>query len=282
MSNRAAPAVEAIEDCTTIQDWRAYSADEHTIWRTLFERQTALLKNRAADEYFDGIAALGTASDGGIPDFTRLSEVLWQATKWEIVPVAGLIPDNSFFNHLAHRRFPATTFIRTWDQRDYLQEPDVFHDVFGHVPMLFHPVFADYLQAYGRGGLKALRLGSLAKLARLYWYTVEFGLIRTDQGLRIYGSGIVSSKGESIYCLEDPKPQRVAFDLMRIMRTRYRIDDYQDIYFVIDDYDQLFDETRPDFTLYYEQLEALPELAPGEIIDGDRPVSANPPPTPAN
>ena len=280
MQKRAQPAVDAIEDCTTSQNWQAYRADEHAIWRVLFDRQANLLKQRAADEYFDGIKALGTASDGGIPDFERLTEVLWRATKWEIVPVAGLIPDNSFFNHLAHRRFPATTFIRTREQLDYLQEPDVFHDVFGHVPMLFHPVFADYLQAYGRGGLKALRLGSLAKLARLYWYTVEFGLIRTDQGLRIYGSGIVSSKGESIYCLEDPKPQRVAFNLMRIMRTRYRIDDYQDIYFVIDDYDQLFDETRPDFTPYYEELATLSELAPGEIVDDDERLPANPSPPP--
>jgi phenylalanine-4-hydroxylase len=147
--------------------------------------------------------------------------------------------------------------------------------------MLFQPVFADYLQAYGRGGLKALRLGSLPSLARLYWYTVEFGLIRTPQGLRIYGSGIVSSKGESIYSLEDAKPARVAFDLMRIMRTRYRIDDFQDIYFVIDNYDQLFAETRPDFTSYYEQLEALSELSPGELIKGDELLSSNPPGQPA-
>jgi len=240
-----------------------------------------LLNGRAADEYFDGIKALGIAADGGIPDFEHPTEVLWQATKWEIVPVAGLIPDDPFFNHFAHRRFPATTFIRTWAQLDYLQEPDVFHDVFGHVPMLFQPVFSDYLQAYGRGGLKALRLGSLPNLARLYWYTVEFGLIRTPQGLRIYGSGIVSSKGESIYSLEDAKPARVAFDLMRIMRTRYRIDDFQDIYFVIDNYDQLFAETRPDFTSYYEQLEALSELSPGELIKGDELLSSNPPGQPA-
>ena len=267
---------DAIEDCTTAQNWGAYEATAHTTWNTLFDRQVRLLKGRAADEYFDGIKALGIAADGGIPNFERLTEALWRATKWEIVPVAGLIPDDSFFNHLAHRRFPATTFIRTWEQLDYLQEPDVFHDVFGHVPMLFHPVFADYLQAYGRGGLKALRLGSLAKLARLYWYTVEFGLIRTDHGLRIYGSGIVSSKGESIYCLEDQAPARVAFNLMRIMRTRYRIDDFQDIYFVIDNYEQLFDETRPDFTAYYEQLATLSDIAPGEIVDTDQSIPANP------
>ena len=270
------PQNNAIDDCTTRQDWSAYSSDEHAIWNALFERQARLLRDRAADEYFEGIAALGIAADGGIPDFERLTKALWRATKWEIVPVEGLIPDESFFNHLAHRRFPATTFIRSWAQLDYLQEPDIFHDVFGHVPMLFHPVFADYLQAYGRGGLKALRLGSLAKLARLYWYTVEFGLIRTSEGLRIYGSGIVSSKGESIYSLESAKPARVAFDLMRIMRTRYRIDDFQDTYFVIYDYDQLFAETRPDFTAYYEQLDTLLELAPGEIVAGDERFAPNP------
>jgi len=153
---------------------------------------------------------------------------------------------------------------------DYLQEPDVFHDVFGHVPMLMNPVFADYLQAYGRGGLKALSLGALRNLSRLYWYTVEFGLIATAAGLRIYGSGIVSSHGETIYCLDDPGPKRIAFDLMRIMRTEYRIDDFQDCYFVIDDFDQLFAATRPDFTPYYAALRDLPDIAPGAVVAGDR------------
>jgi phenylalanine-4-hydroxylase len=251
------------------QDWAAYGAAEHAIWRTLFHRQEEVLRGRACAEFLDGIARLGVCADG-IPDFRRLDDVLGAATNWSVVAVPGLVPDDVFFGHLAERRFPSTCFIRRPDQLDYLEEPDVFHDIFGHVPMLVNPVFADYMQAYGEGGLKALRLGSLERLARLYWYTVEFGLIRTADGPRIYGSGIVSSKGESIYCLESARPNRIGFDLMRVMRTRYRIDDYQETYFVIDGFDQLFDATRPDFTPYYRALEPLPDIEPGAVLPEDR------------
>ena len=250
------------------QDWNAYTAEQHAIWRTLFQRQSAVLVNRACGEFLDGLKGLGVAADG-IPDFRRLNDVLGRATRWSIVAVPGLVPDEVFFGHLANRRFPSTCFIRGKDQLDYLQEPDVFHDIFGHVPMLMNPIFADYMQAYGKGGLKALRLGSLHHLARLYWYTVEFGLIDAEEGPRIYGSGIVSSKGESIYCLESPKPNRIEFDLMRVMRTRYKIDDYQPTYFVIRDFRQLFDATRPDFTPYYKTLKTLPDIAAGAVQDGD-------------
>jgi phenylalanine-4-hydroxylase len=251
------------------QGWVDYGAEDHAVWRSLFERQAKLLPGRACPEYLEGFAKLGVAADG-IPDFQRLSDVLDRATGWRIVAVPGLVPDPVFFQHLAERRFPATNWIRRPEQMDYLQEPDVFHDVMGHVPVLMHPVFADYMQAYGRGGLKALRLGALTKLARLYWYTVEFGLIRTDEGLRIYGSGIVSSHKETIYCLESPKPKRIAFDLLRIMRTDYRIDDLQDVYFVIDHFDQLFEATGPDFTPYYDALRRLSDIAPGELVAGDQ------------
>lgn len=257
------------DDFVIDQGWADYTGQDHAAWRTLFERQSALLPGRACNEYLEGLRALGVAADG-IPDFRRLSDIMERATGWRIVAVPGLVPDDVFFRHLAARRFPATNWIRRPEQMDYLQEPDVFHDVFGHVPILMNPVFADYLQAYGRGGLKALRLGALPNLARLYWYTVEFGLIATDEGLRIYGSGIVSSHGETIYCLDDPTPKRIAFDLMRIMRTNYRIDDYQECYFVIDSFDQLFDATRPDFTPYYKMLGAMPDIAPGEVVPGDR------------
>ena len=257
------------DDFVINQGWADYTGQDHATWRTLFERQSALLPGRACAEYLEGLRALGVAADG-IPDFERLSDIMERATGWRIVAVPGLVPDDVFFRHLAGRRFPATNWIRRPEQMDYLQEPDVFHDVFGHVPILMNPVFADYLQAYGRGGLKALRLGALPNLARLYWYTVEFGLIATDEGLRIYGSGIVSSHGETIYCLDSPTPKRIAFDLMRIMRTNYRIDDYQECYFVIDNFEQLFDATRPDFTPYYKKLGAMSEIAPGEIVPGDR------------
>ena len=255
-------------DCVIAQGWADYTGQHHAIWRTLFERQSRLLPGRACPEYLAGLRALGVAADG-IPDFERLSDILERATGWRIVAVPGLVPDDIFFRHLAARRFPATNWIRRPEQMDYLQEPDVFHDIFGHVPILMDPVFSDYLQAYGRGGLKALALGALSKLARLYWYTVEFGLIATGDGLRIYGSGIVSSHGETVYCLDSPVPKRIAFDLMRIMRTAYRIDDFQEGYFVIDDFAQLFDATRPDFTAYYRALEGMDDIRPGDVVAGD-------------
>jgi phenylalanine-4-hydroxylase len=250
------------------QDWSAYTAEEHSIWRTLFHRQEEMLAQRACGEFLDGIKALGVAADG-IPDFRGLNEALKAATGWTITAVPGLVPDEVFFAHLAERRFPSTCFIRRADQLDYLQEPDIFHDIFGHVPMLMNPVFADYMQAYGAGGLKALNLHSLHYLARLYWYTVEFGLVATPQGPRIYGSGIVSSKGESIYCLESPVPNRFGFDLLRVMRTDYRIDDYQQSYFVIDSFKQLFAATQPDFTPYYDVLAGLTDIAPDAVLPSD-------------
>lgn len=255
-------------DFTIDQDWDRYTDQEHAVWRRLFARQSDLLVGRAVQEFLDGIDFLGIAGEG-IPDFRRMNDALGPRTGWEIVAVPGLVPDEVFFDHLANRRFPATAWIRKPEEMDYLQEPDVFHDVFGHVPLLANPVFGDYMAAYGRGGLKALRLGALQNLARLYWYTVEFGLIQTADGLRIYGSGIVSSKGESEYALDSPVPNRLGFDLMRIMRTNYRIDDFQETYFVIDSFDQLFDETRPDFTGYYQELQRLADLEPGDVLDTD-------------
>ena len=224
---------------------------------------------RLPREYLDGLRGLGVAA-AGIPDFRRLSDILDRATGWRIVAVPGLVPDECFSRFLADRRFPSTCFIRRRDQLDYLQEPDVFHDIYGHVPMLMNPVFADYMQAYGKAGLKALRLGYLRQLARLYWYTVEFGLIATPEGLRIYGSGILSSAGESIYCLDDQRPHRVRFDLRRVMRTQYRIDRYQETYFVIDDFDQLFAATQPDFAPIYREIARLPEIPADAVLPGER------------
>jgi phenylalanine-4-hydroxylase len=256
------------DDYVVDQNWRRYDQADHATWRDLFLRQSEMLPGRACDEFLQGLSGLGVVAEE-IPKFEDLNAILKPATNWTIVAVPGLVPDDVFFEHLANRRFPATNWIRRREQMDYLQEPDIFHDVFGHVPILMNPVFADYLQAYGRGGLKALRLGSLPLLARLYWYTVEFGLIKTDQGLRIYGAGIVSSRGESRYCLENDTPLRVGFDLCRIMQTRYRIDDYQEVYFVIDNFDQLFDATAPDFTPLYNHVQGLPELGPGDTVPGD-------------
>jgi phenylalanine-4-hydroxylase len=256
-------------DFSIQQNWRDYSEEEHAVWRLLFERQQRLLVGRACPEFLDGLGALGVAAEG-IPDFRRLGQVLDAATGWRIAAVPGLVPDDVFFAYLAHRRFPSTCFIRRRDQLDYLQEPDIFHDICGHVPLLMNPVFADYMQAYGEGGLKALGLGHLQHLARLYWYTVEFGLIATQEGLRIYGSGILSSAGESVYCLEDRRPNRIRFDLRRVMRTRYCIDDFQQTYFVIDDFQQLFDATRPDFAPIYDEIASQPDIEPDALISSDR------------
>lgn len=252
-----------------------YTAEDQAVWRALCARQAQLLPGRACAEYLRGLEGLAVVGEG-IPDFARLNRTLRAATGWELVAVPGLVPDGVFFEHLAHRRFPTTWWIRKHEQIDYLQEPDVFHDLYGHVPLLMDPVFADYLQAYGRGGLKAERLGELTHLARLYWYTVEFGLIRDPSGpggLKIYGSGILSSKAESLYCLDSPSPNRVAFDLMRVMRTKYRIDTFQKTYFVIDGFDQLFDATRPDFRPYYERLHGLPDLGAGDLDPADHVIT---------
>jgi phenylalanine-4-hydroxylase len=263
------PRPDAGSDFVIEQNWHGYGEEEHAIWRFLFKRQQQLLRGRACREFLDGLEALGVA-DEGIPEFCRLSDALDAATGWRIVAVPGLVPDDVFFGCLARRRFPSTCFIRRRDQLDYLQEPDVFHDICGHVPLLMNPVFADYMQAYGEGGLKALRLGHLERLARLYWYTVEFGLIDTPEGLRIYGSGILSSAGESVYSLEDPRPHRLCFDLRRVMRTRYRIDNFQQTYFVIGDFRQLFDATRPDFTPIYRDVAALSDIEPDGLTATDR------------
>lgn len=253
------------------QPWDDYSQTDHDVWAQLFARQREVLAGRACDEFFAAQEALHMSADG-IPKFSELNVLLRESTGWELIGVEGLLPEQVFFDHLANRRFPVTWWIRKPDQIDYISEPDLFHDLFGHVPLLMNPMFADYMQAYGRGGMKAFDVGpeALENLTRLYWYTVEFGLMRTDKGLRIYGSGIVSSKGESIYSLESAAPNRIGFDLERVMRTRYRIDTYQQTYFVINDFEQLFEATRPDFLPIYarnKQVEAHPAR---KVLDSDR------------
>jgi len=253
------------------QPWDSYSATDHDVWAQLFRRQREILPGRACEEFLAAQDAMGM-SDSGIPKFSELNEILARRTGWTLIGVEGLLPELDFFDHLANRRFPVTWWIRKPEQMDYISEPDLFHDLFGHVPLLMNPVFADYMRAYGAGGVKAHGLGpeALVNLTRLYWYTVEFGLIRSAQGLRIYGAGILSSKGESIHCLESPAPNRIGFDLKRIMRTRYRIDTFQKTYFVIDDFQQLFDATRPDFAPYYAELASLPAVPAADVLETDR------------
>jgi phenylalanine-4-hydroxylase len=264
------PPPGAAPDWTIDQGWAAYSAVEHQTWVTLYERQMKLLPGRACDPFLRGCEALDLHR-GGIPDFRRMNEDLRRLTGWTVVAVPGLVPDDVFFEHLANRRFPAGQFIRRPDQLDYLQEPDIFHDVFGHVPMLTDPVFADYMVAYGQGGLRALNLGRLHNLARLYWYTVEFGLLETPEGLRIYGAGIVSSKAESVFALDDPSPNRIGFDLERVMRTPYRIDDFQQAYFVVPSLQALLDVTvNTDFAPLYRRLETARDIPIEAIEPSDR------------
>lgn len=256
-------------DFSIDQCWDEYTSDEHDVWDTLYKRQRDILEHRAAPEFLAGLDNL-ELSQSGIPDLKRLNPMLKAMTGWEIIMVPHLVPDDVFFTHLANRRFPAGRFIRSRNQLDYLQEPDVFHDIFGHVPMLANPIFADYMQAYGQGGLRALNLGTLKNLARLYWYTVEFGLINCPDGLRIYGAGIVSSFGESQYALEDDHPNRIGFNLERIMQTEYEIDKFQKTYFVINDYAQLFQATQQDFGPIYERLKATKMIyGTKDIIKGD-------------
>jgi phenylalanine-4-hydroxylase len=263
------PPPGAASDWTIPQDWKHYTAEEHNTWDTLFARQAKLLPGRASEAYLRGLDVL-KLSKPGIPDFEELSERLMKLTGWQVVAVPGLVPDDVFFDHMANRRFVAGNFIRRPDQLDYLQEPDVFHDVFGHVPMLADPVFADYLAVYGQGGQRALGLDALKYLGRLYWYTVEFGLIAEPEGLRIYGSGIVSSYAESQFALDDPSPNRIGFDLARVMQTEYRIDDFQQNYFVIPSFDELLRVTlETDFAPLYERLKAQPDIPIAEILPED-------------
>ncbi len=257
----------AAADYTCAQKYAAYTPADHDTYRRLYARQSALLPGLACDEFIKALPALGAFD--AIPRFEDINRRLLPATGWQLVGVPGLIPDVPFFSLLAARKFPVTDWIRKPQEFAYIVEPDVFHDLFGHVPLLFNPVFADHMQAYGEGGLKAHRLGAAEKLARLYWYTIEFGLIRQRDGLRAYGAGILSSSSELLRSVTNPQPQRIALDVLRAMRTRYIIDSYQRTYFVIDSIQELFDKTGPDFTPLYEALRDLQDIDAGQSLASD-------------
>jgi phenylalanine-4-hydroxylase len=258
-------------DYTCEQAYDQYTAADHNTYRRLYTRQLAQLPGLACNEFISAVQQLGTPEH--IPRFDAISERLMRATGWRVVGVPGLIPEEAFFALLAARKFPVTDWIRTPAEFDYVVEPDVFHDLFGHVPLLFDPVFADYMQAYGAGGMKASRLDACELLARLYWYTVEFGLIATPAGLRAYGAGLLSSAGELRHSVTDAGPRRIAFGLKRLMRTKYKIDSYQASYFVIDTFDQLFESTAPDFTPIYRTARELPVIEAGVVLPGERSFS---------
>ena len=246
-------------DYTCPQNHAAYTDADHETYHRLYERQSKLLPGLACDEFIAALPSLGASTR--IPRFDDINERLVKATGWRLVAVPGLIPEVPFFTLLANRKFPVTDWIRKPKEFDYIVEPDIFHDLFGHVPLLFDKTFADHMQAYGAGGLKAHGLGACEQLSRLYWYTIEFGLMKQKDGLRAYGAGILSSSGELVHAVKSAEPQRIALDLLRCMRTRYNIDSYQQTYFVIDSFQQLFDMTAPDFAPLYAQLKGMSELS---------------------
>jgi phenylalanine-4-hydroxylase len=254
-------------DYTVDQPYQSYTDADHDRWRRLYRRQMALMPRYAAQEY---VASLRQLSIGdGIPEFARVNVSLAKATGFQVVAVPGLVPDDVFYDHLANRRFPVSWWIREEHELDYLVEPDVFHDFFGHVPLLAHPVFADYMVEYGKAGPLATRMNCIPLLARLYWYTIEFGLIRTAEGLRAFGAGILSSKGETIYAVESRIPNRIGFDLERVLTTEYKIDEYQHTYFVIDSFEQLFEETRKPFAPIYSRLAGQAPHSADTILPSD-------------
>ncbi|MEL7415847.1 MAG: phenylalanine 4-monooxygenase [Pseudomonadota bacterium] len=255
-------------DYTIDQNWASYTDAEHDRWNRLAHAVTALLPGRAAPQFIEALQTLDLTT-GGVPDMEKLSDRLEPLTGWRVVPVTDLVPDEIFFDHLANRRFPAGAFIRSEAEMEYLEEPDIFHDIFGHVPLLADPVYADFMEAYGKGGQRAMERGQLHNLARLYWYTVEFGLMDTAEGMRIFGAGILSSTGEIRFCLENASPHHVCFDLERVMRTNYIIDDYQQTYFVIDSFEKLLEACYADFGDLYDRLAQRADIEPETLIDGD-------------
>lgn len=261
----------AAADYTVGQDWHAYTPQMHERWRRLYGRQAELVETYACASFREGLARLDCA--GGIPRFEDANAVLGLATGWQLVAVPGFIPDEVFFDHLAHRRFPVTRWLREEHELDYLVEPDVFHDFFGHVPMLLDPAIADFLELYGKAGARAAQMGALDMLARIYWYTIEFGLVREDAGLKVFGAGIISSASETVFAVEDPHVVRLPFDPVRIMRTGYRIDSFQQTYFVLDSLPQLIgDLVGLDFGPVYETWRGAPPLPAGEVLPGEAPI----------
>jgi phenylalanine-4-hydroxylase len=256
------------------EDWlepaqTCYSGEEHAIWDALYARQLDVLPGRACTAFLQGLERLDLGR-GGVPDFARLSSALDALTGWSVVPVPMLIPDHVFFWHLANRRFPAGNFIRTRDSFDYVQEPDVFHDVFGHVPMLTDPTYADYMQEYGRAGWKAMQHNRLKALGALYWYTVEFGLVQEAGALRAYGAGILSGPREAVFALEAGSPNRIMLNVDRVMRTDYVIDDLQPTYFVVESFSDLYHQTvERDFDRLYRVLGPGFTYANTAVIDVD-------------
>lgn len=233
----------------------AWSEEENNIWRDLFSRQMETIKGRACDEFMQGLELLNLPCDR-VPQLDEVNQVLAATTGWQVVQVPSLINFDEFFRLLANKQFPVATFIRTREEFDYLQEPDVFHEIFGHCALLTNPAFAHFTHTYGEAGYSASKQDR-AYLARLYWFTVEFGLVTTADGLRIYGGGVLSSPGETIYALESDKPERLPLVPLDVLRTPYRIDIMQPIYYIIDGMDTLFELADMDIMSLVEKAKVL-------------------------
>jgi phenylalanine-4-hydroxylase len=257
-------------DWTVPQDWDRYSPAEHDRWRRLYARQAKVTAAYASPAFLHALHGLDASA--GIPRLEAVSDALRAATGWRLVAVPGLLPDPVFFGHLAQRQFPVTRWLRDEQELDYIAEPDAFHDFYGHVPMLFEPAFADGMQAYGARGLELDETGA-KRLARLYWYVVEFGLERTPKGLKAFGAGILSSSVETVFAVTNPSPNRIAFDLRRVLRTRYRIDDFQETYFVLDRFEDLLRAIERPLEPVIDSLAGLPDLEPHALDPADRVIT---------
>lgn len=257
------------------QGWNDYTPDNHESWQILYDRQMEVLRPRVCPEYLQAVEELGFTANK-IPNFDEVNERLRTATGWEIVATNGLVKSKPFFDMLADRKFPSGYFIRDKDQLDYLEEPDIFHDLFGHIPLLTNPSYANYMHEYGVGGARALKYKTTKNLARLNWWTIEFGLIQKEDGLKLYGAGLCSSFGEAQYCVDDPSAHHIKFDLERCMRTQVYINDFQPTYFVIDSFEDLFEQAvNTNFSPMYksfkglEGIEKAEEYLPFDLVPGD-------------
>ena len=256
------------DDFSIVLDWSSYTPAEHDRWNRLYARCIETLKSRACPEYLEAITKLNLGGNG-IPDMSRLSDELEKYNGWRVVPVAGIVPDYAFFDHLANKQFPAGAFIRPEHELDYLEEPDIFHDIFGHIPLLTNPAYAEFSQAYGKARKRAIEYDCLENLITLYWFTIEFGLVRSGDDLKLFGAGMMSSAAEAKFALEDPSPNRIAFDLERSMRTKALIDDFQQTYFVIDSFEALLAACAQDFGPIYERVAGKDLYQPHEILPSD-------------
>jgi len=243
-----------------------YSDEENAVWHDLITRQVPMLPGRAFPAWIAALNEMNFPSDR-IPQLSEVSAVLQAHTGWSVAPVPALIGFTEFFRLLANRQFPVATFIRSRKDFDYIQEPDVFHEVFGHTPPLTDRRFAGFVETYGKAGLAADPKDH-SMLARLFWFTVEFGLVHTAEGIRAYGSGIMSSPGELTYAVESEKPERLDFDPIEVLRTPYRIDILQPVYYVIENFDQLFELGKADLLGYIREARRLgmhePKFPPKE------------------